>query len=63
MKKRKIPWCDLYIVKGSELRKVEESKQIGNKIMVNIVRQNHNLKQRIESEIIGLVAKPKRKRR
>ena len=53
--KIKIPFCDMYIVKGSELRKDEESKKIGDKIMAKIVRENHFLRKRLAHGNNGLV--------
>lgn len=63
MKTVKIPWCDMYIVKGSELRDDEKSEKITNRIMMNIMEENHYLKRRLVAANIGLVSKPERKRK
>ena len=48
MRKYKVPFLDLYLVRGTEIRKRQESKIIKAKMMARLVTQNWILKMRLK---------------
>jgi len=48
MSDRKLPFLDLYLVRGAEIRRRRESKVIGTRILVKLLEENRSLKGRLE---------------
>ena len=47
----KIPLLDIYLVRGCELRRLEQSRAIRNKVTARLLAQNMELRKRLAIEI------------
>jgi len=47
LKAKKLPWCDWFVVRGSEIRRAENSRAVRNKVMARILHSNLVLQKRL----------------